>query len=181
MNECEKILIFFLIQYFIIFLIHKKHFNPYNRCSDGADRLREHWDSNSCAATNISTLEQCAQVLAGDHTEWRSSMVDSSSVEVSKNPQSGSTTTTVVSAVISSVLVLILLIIASGFLYIYGRRNPGGLAERCAMRLEASYKRFGILEEPGDHDQVELGGGDQTAKDSKALQQDNNNTISVSF
>ena len=25
-----------------------------HRCSDGADRLREHWESNGCAAKNIS-------------------------------------------------------------------------------------------------------------------------------
>ena len=41
-------------------------------------------------------------------------------------------------------------VIAGGFLFVYGKRNPGGVAERIAMRMETSYKKFG----------GELGSGD---------------------
>ena len=80
---------------------------------------------------------------------------------------------TVVSAVISTFLVLILLGVASGFVYLYGRNNPGGLAERLASRLEAPYKRFGIVEDSqeqvnNNNNSVEMG--------SKPME--NNNTDS---
>ena len=82
------------------------------------------------------------------------------------------TASTVVSAVVSSILVLILVIMATVFIYIYGRRNPGGWAEKIALRLETPYKRFGILDEneTNNNDQVEMG--------RKPLENNNNNTSS---
>merc|ERR1719205_197498 len=77
------------------------------------------------------------------------------------------TASTVVSAVVSSILVLILVIMATVFIYIYGRRNPGGWAEKIALRLETPYKRFGILDENENNDQVEMG--------RKTLENNNNN------
>ena len=78
------------------------------------------------------------------------------------------TASTVVSAVVSSILVLILVIMATVFIYIYGRRNPGGWAEKIALRLETPYKRFGILDEnENSNDQVEMG--------RKPLENNNNN------
>ena len=78
------------------------------------------------------------------------------------------TASTVVSAVVSSILVLILVIMATVFIYIYGRRNPGGWAEKIALRLETPYKRFGILDEnENNNDQVEMG--------RKPLENNNNN------
>ena len=143
-----------------------------HRCSDGADRLREHWDQNSCHIKNVSTSAQCAGVKdSASNIEWRHSMVtnggDSEEFSASNN------VSTVVSAVISTFLVLILLGVASGFVYLYGRNNPGGLAERLASRLEAPYKRFGIVEDSqeqvnNNNNSVEMG--------SKPME--NNNTDS---
>jgi len=141
-----------------------------HRCSDGADRLREHWDTNECGIKNVSTTEQCANIKDSDHTEWRSSMIGENSAEsIEKN----NTASTVVSAVVSSVLVLILVIMATVFIYIYGRRNPGGWAEKIASMLETPYKRFGILDEnENNNDQVEMG--------RKTLENNNNNNNSSS-
>merc|ERR1712141_28152 len=49
-----------------------------HRCSDGADRLREHWDQNRCSEPemNVTSLNQCAAAHESDHTEWRNSMVE---------------------------------------------------------------------------------------------------------
>ena len=126
-----------------------------HRCSDGADRLREHWDENSCGLSNITTSDQCLNSKGSENVEWRNSMVDSSSS--GSQGHGDNYMTTVVSAVISAVLVMVLVIVAGAFLYIYGRRNPGGLAERLAARLEAPYKRFGIGEETNNNEHVELG------------------------
>jgi hypothetical protein len=87
-----------------------------------------------------------------------------------------------VSAIVSALLVLVLVVLGVVFVYLYGRRNPGGLTERIAMRLEANYKRFGG---PGD-DQVEL---EQTKKEQQSNNNNNNNnnnnvrggSITVSF
>ncbi len=98
---------------------------PRFRCSDGADRLREHWDENECAYTNITTAEQCSDELS--HTEWRNSMVQH---DRSGSNDSSAGSGTVVSAVISSILVLILIGVGAVFIYLYGRNNPGGIAER---------------------------------------------------
>ena len=65
------------------------------------------------------------------------------------------TSPSVVSAIVSVILVLFLLVLAAAFVYIYGRNNPGGMAARFAMRLEANYKRFGG--EPAEGGVVELG------------------------
>ena len=75
---------------------------------------------------------------------------------------SGGSTVSIVSAVLSTILVLILLGVISGYLYVYGRRNPGGWAEKLSQRLEAPYKRFGILDESnndenGNNNNVEMG------------------------
>jgi hypothetical protein len=56
----------------------------------------------------------------------------------------GSSPGTVASIVVSTLLMLILLCIAGAFLFIYGKRNPGGMAERIAMRMESSYNRGDI-------------------------------------
>ena len=80
-------------------------------------------------------------------------MIGENSVE---SIEKTNTASTVVSAVVSSILVLILVIMATVFIYIYGRRNPGGWAEKIALRLETPYKRFGILEEDNNNE-VEMG------------------------
>ena len=67
-----------------------------------------------------------------------------------------STSPSVVSAVVSVILVLFLLVLAAAFVYVYGRNNPGGMAARFAMRLEANYKRFSDSGEGGGG-VVELG------------------------
>ena len=33
------------------------------RCSDGADRLREHWDANKCPSFNLTQLHQCPNTI----------------------------------------------------------------------------------------------------------------------
>ena len=33
------------------------------RCSDGADRLREHWDTNKCPDFNVTQLHQCPNIV----------------------------------------------------------------------------------------------------------------------
>ena len=71
--------------------------------------------------------------------------------------ETSSSTASIISAIVSSICVLILIILASLFLIKYGRRNPGGWAEKIALRLETPYKRFGILEEDNNNDQVEMG------------------------
>ena len=94
---------------------------------------------------------------------------ENSAESIEKN----NTASTVVSAVVSSVLVLILVIMATVFIYIYGRRNPGGWAEKIASMLETPYKRFGILDEnENNNDQVEMG--------RKTLENNNNNNNSSS-
>jgi hypothetical protein len=62
-----------------------------------------------------------------------------------------------------------LLVLGCFFVYLYGRRNPGGLTERIAMRLEANYKRFG-----GPNDEaVEL---EHTKKEQQINNNNNNNS-----
>jgi len=150
-----------------------------HRCSDGADRLREHWDQNECAFNNVSKLEQCATMQESDHTEWRNSMVknEQDSSLSSENASSSFSTSVIVSAVISTILFLILLAIGSGYLYIYGRRNPGGWAERMALRLQAPYKRFGLVEDDiheNNNNVVEMGS-------SKANENNNNTETAATF
>ena len=78
----------------------------------------------------------------------------------------------IVSAVISTLLVIILLGICSGYLYLYGRRNPGGWAEQLSQRLEAPYKRFGILDESNNQDN----GNNNNNVEMGAKFSENNNT-----
>ena len=89
-----------------------------------------------------------------------------------------SSVSTVVSAVISTLLVFILLGVASGFVYLYGRNNPGGLAERLASRLEAPYKRFGIV----DDNQEENNNSNNNSVEMGSKPMQNNNTeASITF
>lgn len=134
-----------------------------HRCSDGADRLREHWDTNGCGETNSTGFDQCNAVPSDDqkHTEWRTSMTGESGVPV----EDGGNVATIISVVVSLILVLILIGLVGAFVFMYGRNNPGGIAERIAMRLEANYKRFGGEAD----DQVQL------EKPKKEQQQNNNN------
>lgn len=179
-----------------------------HRCSDGADRLREHWESNGCATKNVSGDGQCGLVESEDHTQWRTSMVKSAK-DLSKEtnetplsePQSESTASeagSVASVVISTLLVLVLLVIAGGFLFVYGKRNPGGVAERIAMRMETSYKKFG--DQIGSSDSgggldghqgrefsnVDLEnkhvvGDNNNDKESAATGNNNNGSVTISF
>ena len=84
-----------------------------HRCSDGADRLREHWDKNECSWHNVSTTDQCENLDYTEHTEWRSSMVGE---DLNLEDSDTSSTSTVISAVVSSLMVLILLILAATFI-----------------------------------------------------------------
>ena len=158
-----------------------------NRCSDGADRLREHWDLKECPASNTTDALECASGnLEDHHTEWRSSMHDDgNSVALPESEpvyngdnSEGMSTGSVISIVVSVFLVLVLIGLLLGFVYIYGRRNPGGIAERIAMRLEANYKRF-----EGDQEgqtSVEDGSRQKPASELKTISE-NNNSITVSF
>ena len=119
------------------------------------------------------------------HIEWRNSMVgheggennDSgdSQANLSSRPESSSNSSSssavAISVTISVILVVILLGLLAAFIFVYGRNNPGGIAEQIANRLEANYKRFGGPGENDDDGQVELG----TTKDSHASNNNNNN------
>lgn len=152
-----------------------------HRCSDGADRLREHWDHNRCSEPkmNVTTTDQCAAVHESDHTEWRNSMVEGGgdTPEAEVESSSGGNTVSIVSAVISCLLVLILLGICSGYLYVYGRRNPGGWAEQISARLEAPYKRFGILDEDKNQGNENNNNVEMGAK----FNENNNTETAISF
>ena len=104
-----------------------------NRCSDGADRLRQHWEDEGCGANNAS--ESCN---ADHHMEWRTGV----DVKDFGGPSSGVNVGGIISGVVSSVLILILVCLALGFVFVYGRSHPGGVAEAIALRLERNYKRF---------------------------------------
>ena len=156
----------------------------FSRCSDGADRLREHWDQNRCGEPdmNVTSLDQCSRVQESDHTEWRNSMVKDpeAETEIDASSTSAGSAAGIVSAVISTILVLILLGLCSGYLYVYGRRNPGGWAERIAQRLEAPYKRFGILDESNNQNDNE--NNNNTGVEMGAKFSENNNTeTAISF
>ena len=105
-------------------------------------------------------------------------------------------TSTVISAVVSSLMVLILLILAATFIggkinftnffgkyvtyfflsVIYGKRNPGGIMEKIAARLETPYKRFGILDEE-NNDQVEMGRKQEQNNNNNNNNEDINTTV----
>ncbi len=159
-----------------------------HRCSDGADRLREHWDNSGCQANNVTGPDSCAAVESEDsrHTEWRSSNMDRDSSLPHSVPVTGAdaggaaSVGVIVSGVVSAVLVLLLAAILLGFVYLYGKGNPGSFAERIAMRLETNYKRFGGegLPSSSDGGSVEMG---RTQAQTEAAKQQNNNSITVSF
>lgn len=115
------------------------------RCSDGADRLREDWDKNKCGDVNTTNSDHCDVFSDGNHVGRRTSMIGASSDnnEVVTSTTSTSSPSSVVSAVISVILVLFLIALLAAFVYVYGRNNPGGIAARFALRLETNYKRFG--------------------------------------
>ncbi len=152
-----------------------------HRCSDGADRLREHWDSSGCQANNVTGPGACAEIESEDapHTEWRGSGGDPlpESVPVAAPAESGGVSAgVVVSGVVSAVLVLLLATLLVGFVYMYGKGNPGSFAERIALRLETNYKRFGRDSfVNSEATSVEMGRAPAQVK------QDNNNSITVSF
>ena len=93
------------------------------------------------------------------------------SSEPEPNIASSSSSAVAISVTVSVLLVVILLGLFAAFIYVYGRSNPGGLAERIANRLEANYKRFGG---PGDYEdggQVELG------NTKRKISNNNNNNL----
>ncbi len=161
-----------------------------HRCSDGADRLREHWDSADCKANNVTGVDACAAAASEDsqHTEWRSSNMDhgqpeSVPVTASASGSGGPSAGVIASGVISATLLLVLAGLALAFVYMYGKGNPGTFAERIAMRLETNYKRFGGDTFPSAQSDsptsVEMG-RTETEEDVKR-QNNNNNNITVSF
>ena len=122
------------------------------------------------------------------HIEWRNSMVhngeeghDSENTpDVHSEPEprdaSSSSSAVAISVTISIILIVILIGLFAAFLYVYGRNNPGGIAERIANRLEANYKRFGGPGDNEDGGQVELG----STKGSH-YQNNNNNNNNINF
>lgn len=157
-----------------------------HRCSDGADRLREHWDQNRCGEPemNVTSLDQCSTIQESDHTEWRNSMVNKDPTPETDgdaaSSASGGNAAAIVSAVISTILVLILLGLCSAYLYVYGRRNPGGWAEQISQRLEAPYKRFGILDESNNQGGNENNNNNQVEMGAK-FSENNNTETAISF
>merc|ERR1712150_146875 len=161
-----------------------------NRCSDGADRLREHWDTHGCNTQNISILQHCDNSgiprNIQKHIEWRNSMVhngeDGTDSENSSEPEpstgSSSSSAVAISVTISVILVVIFLGLVAAFIFVYGRSNPGGLAERIANRLEANYKRFGGPGDLDDGGQVELG---STKGNHLNNNNNNNNNNNINF
>lgn len=173
---CKRIQFTQVKVYFWVIACFSKISGFASRCSDGADRLREHWDENECASNNVTTLEQCAAVQE-EHNEWRNSMVRTAGDN--QDNESSVSGGSIASAVISTILALILVGIGLAYLYVYGKRNPGGWTERLASRLEMPYKRFGngsgILDEPvnENNNQVEMG--------EKRAANNNNTETSITF
>ncbi len=132
---------------------------------------------------------------AGDDDRNRYHL-DGSSVPEAEPSQSATSPGAVASIIVSTLLVLVLIVIASGFLFVYGKRNPGGMAERIAMRMESSYKRFGGENLGGggaacnldrlegrDFNSVDLENKHVVAQDDKdnEVNRNNNNSITISF
>ena len=131
---------------------------------------------------NVTSLDQCSTIQESDHTEWRNSMVNKDSepeAEAEPSSTSGGNAAAIVSAVISTILVLILLGLCSAYLYVYGRRNPGGWAEQISQRLEAPYKRFGILDE-SNNQANEIDNNNQVEMGAK-FSENNNTETAISF
>jgi len=116
-------------------------------CSDGADRLREHWNAHECHLTNTTT---CSEQQSG-HTEWRTSREQLSQSEPAIQ------TSTVVSAVVSSVCVLILLILFIIFIYLYGKYNQETAIGRYIKTMQESYQQFGDKSKFKSFPSLELG------------------------
>jgi len=148
------------------------------RCSDGADRMREHWDAAGCAASNVTGTDACGD---DSNLEWRSSVLPE------PNPSNGSgglSFGVILSAIISSLLIVILLLLLLGYVYVFGKSHPGGTAERLALRLESGYRRFGGIQEAKGSSEVELGrtpSPQMTSNEAADKQTTNNNSITVSF
>ncbi|QQP39161.1 Uncharacterized protein FKW44_019956, partial [Caligus rogercresseyi] len=145
-----------------------------SRCSDGADRLREHWDKNDCAANNISSIAQCSN-LDPVHIEWRTSDEPESQKSTSSST-SLSTGAIAASIVISVICVLLLLGLALGFVYLYGLAHPGGLAARFAYSMQRKYKQFDndkSLTEKENQPKNEI-----MEKEFKTIENNNNNNSS---
>lgn len=115
-------------------------------CSDGADRLREHWNNQECHLTNTTT---CSSDQAG-HTEWRTSSLSSSS-------SAGLQSSTIVSAVVSSVCVLLLVILFIIFIYLYGKYNQETAIGRYIKTMQESYQQFGDKSKFKSFPSLELG------------------------
>jgi len=114
-------------------------------CSDGADRLREHWNNNQCHLTNTTT---CSTQQTG-HTEWRTSQLTVSSP--------GLQTSTLVSALVSSVCVLLLIILFIIFIYLYGKYNQETTIGRYIKTMQESYQQFGDKSKFKSFPSLELG------------------------
>lgn len=115
-----------------------------NTCSDGADRLRENWVAIGCGISNITSIAQCnmnSQAIEdlSNHIEWRTSALNE---DEKISNESGLSSAGLISSIVSAVCVVLLLIIGLGFIYIYGRRNPGGVAEMISRKLDKTYERF---------------------------------------
>ena len=117
-------------------------------CSDGADRLRERWNTNQCHLTNTTT---CSEELQ-NHIEWRTSHG-----ELSSPSDPSIQTSTVVSAVVSSVCVLILVILFIMFIYLYGKYNQETTIGRYIKTMQESYHQFGDKSKFKSFPSLELG------------------------
>ena len=117
-------------------------------CSDGADRLRERWNTNQCHLTNTTT---CSEELP-NHIEWRTSHG-----ELSSPSDPSIQTSTVVSAVVSSVCVLILVILFIMFIYLYGKYNQETTIGRYIKTMQESYHQFGDKSKFKSFPSLELG------------------------
>ena len=100
-------------------------------CSDGADRLRENWNLAECHLTNTTTCDS-------GHTEYRTSVLSSSS-----SSAAGVQTSTLVSAVVSSICVVILVVLFIVFIYLYGKYNEDSTVGRYLKSFQQSYNQFG--------------------------------------
>lgn len=117
-------------------------------CSDGADRLREDWNTQECHLTNTTTCS-LDQVGQSGHTEWRTSSLSVSS--------DGLQTSTLVSAIVSSVCVLLLVILFIIFIYLYGKYNQETAIGRYIKTMQESYQQFGDKSKFKSFPSLELG------------------------
>jgi len=99
-------------------------------CSDGADRLRENWNTAECHLTNTTTCD-------ARHTEYRTSNL------VNLASPGPVQTSTVVSAVVSSICVVILVVLLFVFIYLYGKYNEESMVGRYLKSVQQSYHQFG--------------------------------------